>query len=393
MLAAASFSGCLVSFDGYELADAGGSDNATSGSGGSVSGSNAVSGSSGAGGRSSDAGASNGGAAGRAGTNAGASSGKGGADNGGGGATAGAATNGGGGATNGGASSGAGGAIAAGASNGGGGGVAGKANGGSGGASAGAGGSAGNPASCPPPLHGAILVEIARPDGGIFCIDRTEATNADYGQFLATNPSTTAQSAVCASNATFAPASDATNCTQYDPSPAGNGKAPISCVNWCDAQAFCAWAGKRLCGKIGGGSNLTSAFADATKSEWYTACSHAGQYAFPYGADGTSYEAKSCIGADYGSIRQSAVPTASCQGGYNGVFDMSGNVSEWEDSCAASAGLSDQCAYRGGSYADLDTGTTPTLLCNSGTATTPKLATKPRSTRDPEIGFRCCADP
>jgi formylglycine-generating enzyme required for sulfatase activity len=164
-------------------------------------------------------------------------------------------------------------------------------------------------------------------------------------------------------------------------------------VDWCDAKAYCAWAGKRLCGKIGGGANAPADFANAAKSEWFTACSHAGAYKFPYGAQGDTYDGTACVGADQGAVRPTAVPTASCQGGYDGVFDLSGNVSEWENSCAASTSFSDQCLYRGGSYLDLDTGTSPTLLCNSGSAATPKSVSKARSTRSKEIGFRCCADP
>ena len=390
MLCAASFSGCLVSFDGYELADAGGTGGtATGGHAGSESGAGGTN-SAGMAGSFAVAGTSNGGGATNGG--GGATNGGGGATNGGGGATngGGGATNGGGGATNGGggATNGGGGATngGGGATNGGGG----AANGG-GGATAGSGGSAGNPATCPTPLHGAILVEIPKPGGGIFCIDRTEVTNADYAQFLASSPSTASQSAVCTANADFVPAADATSCTQYDPT--NKPKVPVACVDWCDAKAFCAWAGKRLCGKIGGGTNAPADFANATKSEWFTACSHVGAYKFPYGALGDTYDAAACVGADHGALRPTAVPTASCQGGYDGVFDLSGNVSEWEDSCAASTGLADQCLYRGGSYLDLDTGTTPTLLCNSGSAATPKSATKARSTRDKEIGFRCCADP
>ena len=253
--------------------------------------------------------------------------------------------------------------------------------------SAGAGGA---PTSCPAALHGTILVAIQNPSGGIFCIDRQEVTNADYQAFLDTNPSLP-KSGVCSTNPTFTPAMDALNCTQFVPA---KPNLPVACVNWCDAQASCAWAGKRLCGKIGGGANAPADFADATKSEWYRTCSHAGQYKFPYGAvNGDLYDGSACVDPDKGLTRPTAVPTPTCQGGYDGVFDMSGNVSEWEDSCAANTGLSDQCLYRGGSYRDLDTGTTPTLLCGSGTATVPKSASAARSTRDKEIGFRCCADP
>jgi sulfatase modifying factor 1 len=369
----ASFGGCFVSFDGYELSDAGGAPDGTGGTAGSASsglgGTEAVAGSGGevsGGGTSPIAGSSSGGASGgRAGAGAGGMSGganMSGAPNVGGG---GAAT---GGAGAGGASAGAGGASAG---------------------STGAGGSAGGPVNCAIGKPGAILVEITSASG-TFCIDRTEATNADYAQFLASNPTAALESTACKSNTDFTPASDGTNCTQYDP--VGKPKDPIACVNWCDAQAFCAWAGKRLCGKIGGGTNAVGSFADATKSEWYDACSHAGQYKFPYGAQGDTYSPDACIGSDSGFSRPAAVPTPSCQGGYDGVFDMSGNVSEWEDSCAANSGLTDQCLYRGGSYLDLDTGTTPTLLCNSGTSATPKAASKARSTRDKEIGFRCCDD-
>ena len=116
MLSAASFSGCLVSFDGYELGDAGetGGTAASGHAGESVSGGTS--------------------SAGMAGTFAVAGT-----------SSGGGANNGGGGANNGG-----------------------------GGATAGSGGSAGNPATCPTPLHGAFLVEIPTPGGGIFCIDRTE---------------------------------------------------------------------------------------------------------------------------------------------------------------------------------------------------------------------------
>jgi hypothetical protein len=392
LLGVASFGGCFVSFDGYELADAGGANGETSGAGGALGsagnestlgggGAIGTSGSSAIGGTS-NAGASSGGAAGRAGSNSGGSSGSSGNGS--------AGSNSNGGTSNGGAAgtnAGSGGSGVIGGT--GGTSSAGSSSGGT--SSAGASGSAGtggNPPSCPVPLHGAILVEIPKPGGGIFCIDRTEATNQDYAAFLASNPSTATQSAVCSGNTTFVPASDSVDCTQYDPT--NKPKVPVACVDWCDAAAYCAWAGKRLCGKIGGGANSPAAFADATQSEWYAACSHGGTLDFPYG---DTYDSTACIGADVGVTRPTAVPTQSCQGGYDGVFDLSGNVSEWENSCAANTGMSDACLYRGGAYDDLDNGTTPTLFCNSGSATTPKSATHARSTREPDIGFRCCADP
>jgi formylglycine-generating enzyme len=60
---------------------------------------------------------------------------------------------------------------------------------------------------------------------------------------------------------------------------------------------------------------------------------------------------------------------------------MSGNVAEWEDSCATTNGQNDSCHIRGGShYADSDTSH---LRCDASDTT-------PRSNFGEIIGFRCC---
>ncbi len=170
-------------------------------------------------------------------------------------------------------------------------------------------------------------------------------------------------------------------------------KRAVACVDWCDAAAYCKWEGKHLCGRIDGvGSNPPASFADASKSAWYRACSHAGDFDLPYG---NVYDGQKCIGLDNTAIHPVAVPHTDCEGGYSGLYDMSGNVAEWEDSCAADAAATDQCLTRGGSYLDTNqsVGSAPSLLCNSNVHGAPLAATKPRSTRDKEIGFRCCGDP
>lgn len=81
----------------------------------------------------------------------------------------------------------------------------------------------------------------------------------------------------------------------------------------------------------------------------------------------------------------SAFMEQGCIGGSstNIIYDLSGNVAEWENSCNATTGASDNCAVRGGSY---DSGSQTTLTCALSGAQPPQ----PRSTTAADIGFRCC---
>lgn len=73
--------------------------------------------------------------------------------------------------------------------------------------------------------------------------------------------------------------------------------------------------------------------------------------------------------------------------GYAGVFDLSGNVAEWEDSCLAHSststpGYSDYCNMSGGSFSS-----------DWGGLRSMTDSTSPRYYTDVKIGFRCCSDP
>jgi formylglycine-generating enzyme required for sulfatase activity len=54
------------------------------------------------------------------------------------------------------------------------------------------------------------------------------------------------------------------------------------------------------------------------------ACGGAAQTAYPYG---NNYDAAKCS-----AIATSVATNLQCVGGYAGLYDMSGNVVEWEDS-------------------------------------------------------------
>lgn len=202
-----------------------------------------------------------------------------------------------------------------------------------------------------------------------YCIDATEVTNEAYGKFLASNPSTDGQPTACAWNDSFVPGTW--------PPASGEEKHPVAEVDWCDARAYCAWAGKRLCGRIGGGKLPAADYQDPKKSEWYNACSNEGTREYPYGA---SADGQACNGIDKnvnGTVEVGSLQD--CEGGAPGLFDMSGNVLEWEDACDAETGDKDLCHTRGGSYGDNQ----DTLKCRY-----PQPVA--RSTKLPRIGFRCC---
>jgi formylglycine-generating enzyme len=225
-------------------------------------------------------------------------------------------------------------------------------------------------------------------------MDRTEVTNDQYALFLASNPSSAGQDAACSWNDSFVPdtseACATTEDAKYDPQL--RPKVPVGCIDWCDAKRYCAWAGKRLCGAISGGSNPTGSFADASASQWYRACSKAGTQKFPYG---NQYNKSYCNGADTAGFHPATVGNLpNCVGGYNGLYDLSGNVAEWEDSCSANAGAGDNCLIRGGSIDNIDV-LAPSLLCNSSAPddATPSPATAKRNAKDELVGIRCCLDP
>lgn len=243
----------------------------------------------------------------------------------------------------------------------------------------------------------AQMVTIPASDAGDtgYQIDATEVTRGQYHGWVATNPPLPDSGDVACgwkASGSYAEISDCpvpslecqeTDCDHY----------PAGCVDWCDAYYYCAAVGKRLCGRIGGGSSPWR--KDTGASQWYRACSSAGANTYAYGDE---YEPGYC--ADSGRLEVGM--RARCQStisGYSGVYDLSGGVWEWEDFCDNTTGASDLCRLRGGGAQCVSVGNysgcwkyDQELQCGYDSSLTRNLHEYSHSSRYlGYVGFRCCS--
>jgi formylglycine-generating enzyme required for sulfatase activity len=164
------------------------------------------------------------------------------------------------------------------------------------------------------------------------------------------------------------------------------GAHPQVCVDWCDAYSYCKGVGKRLCGSIFGGPVVEQADTSSTwVDQWYIACvSGKAKNPFVYGA---AYDPDRCNGYEHWHDGQATTVAVGsmpgCQSGvpgYAGVYDLSGNVWEWEDAC-----WNESCAIRGGSFF-LKVEPALGLNCHH-------IASADRDGPFSYVGFRCCSAP
>lgn len=206
------------------------------------------------------------------------------------------------------------------------------------------------------------MLPVGKLDGTCAWMDETEVTRAHYRGFLdfaqAGSP-----------DDVNVPTCSGRNDTFIDPGvDMVESGLPVAGVDWCDAAAYCAWAGKSLCGTY-----------TANGGEWSmleVVCTDGDHAGFDYVA---LREAGTCRGggqespSEAGSHPGCTTPT--------GVKDLVGNVAEWTAECE-SDGPDSSCTVRGGGYGDEG----EAWGCSA-------KRSAPRDFHGEGIGFRCCVDP
>jgi len=179
---------------------------------------------------------------------------------------------------------------------------------------------------------------------------------------------------VCAFKVGLGPDASGSQCT-FVTGP----NAPVHCVDWCDAFVYCRDHGKRLCGAINGGAAGNP--VDAFSSQWVRACAGGTNAAvYPYG--GTNGDSTKCN--VNGNELHDVGSHPECVGSVPGLFDMSGNANELDDSCTGDGGdggANDTCFIHGGSAGS-----------SVGGARCDFVETRFRGDSDFLTGFRCCKD-
>ncbi len=240
---------------------------------------------------------------------------------------------------------------------------------------------------CGKALRGPLMVRVPLPDGSSFCIDSTEVSTRQYRAFLRADYPLAQQPSYCAWNDRYAPGFHPGD---EEPWPADD--LPMAFADWCDARAYCAWAGKRLCGKIGGGNILVNIPlsdhpVDPLHEEWPYACTAGGTRIYPYG---NVYDETGCVTVTYDGDPNYTESTdhirpireaKKCEGGFPGLYDMGGNVSEWVDESNQEVGEGDSVSDLGGYYAS-----------DSTEAKCIQRYGDLRSTQGGATGIRCCKD-
>jgi formylglycine-generating enzyme len=225
--------------------------------------------------------------------------------------------------------------------------------------------------------------------GPSFCVDKFEVTQGRYNEFLL---------GVNAGDITpSSPYEACKNHVHYDPGATPGGDEcrtayrpevtpdlPVTCVDFCDAAAYCASKGRGLCGDRKTASLDRDQLSQSKFDQWFVACAGVDpEHKYPYG---DTFDAGACNVNQPGAGPVVGDDFAGCVTA-SGVHHLSGNVAEWGASCLENA----YCVIRGGSFLTVDG--EADAGCRHRQENAPGVDQGAlRLARRAHIGFRCCAD-
>jgi formylglycine-generating enzyme required for sulfatase activity len=204
-----------------------------------------------------------------------------------------------------------------------------------------------------PGLHGPRMVLV-----GDVCIDSMEVTQSQFAELLAEPKLTVVFDAGVCVGAVRPSAADLV----CDGTPPTGVNLPQTCVTLCDAELFCAFAGKRLCGARSAVDPAAPLGADS--DEWTHACALS-----PSGPSGCNID-------NAGALR----PVGGGCEGPAGVFDLIGNAAE-------------RTSILVGNTNSQSAGDSYKWKSAQGGDTCLAVDDDPINTRHIDLGFRCCATP
>lgn len=210
--------------------------------------------------------------------------------------------------------------------------------------------------SCPCPGRPPCGVPLDSTNGA-FCIDPHEVSEGDYEAFITANM-----------GKALDPGAPCTPILVTSRAPS-DPNLPATLVSFCEARAYCTWAGKRLCGHVIG-RPLDGGVESSAREEnaWLKACA----------GDGTPLVLSGVCRKGLSSDAGPAPVGTTCEGSFPGVFDLQGNVWEWVDAPSFNEAGAPSSLFLGGMWA----GPTADKCSVSGAFITSLL---------PDVGFRCCS--
>jgi sulfatase modifying factor 1 len=241
------------------------------------------------------------------------------------------------------------------------------------------------------PAGFSVMTRVDVPERSCVWMDRTEVTVEQYERWLGevASDSIAWEPDWCAWKRTRTdPIGDpadacADEILHYDLQPFAPQK-PMRCVDFCEAEAFCRFAGKRICYDPAG---LGVQGPRGFPQEWQLACTNGLSTRYPWGNPerdvcNVGQTSSQCIGASATCGPLPVGQKAECVN-ERGIVDLTGNVAEWVFSCNfVDSAVPDKppgCVARGGGYDE------PLQTCQ-------RELVIPNDTRAPSLGFRCCAD-